>query len=358
MLTTARVIVALCGAVFAGSASATPDDPSAAAEVIELVRRHAPETYLAQRQYGVAMFAVGSGAQRAYVFVPQQPAPRGAPVIFFHHGWLGMNPLNFGGLMDLLVRRGAVVIYPVYQDGNQTPPQAVTQLAAQADGTAWRALQERFPGLADPTKTLYYGFSMGAAISVNLALDPAEYGLPPPRALLLMAPGDAHHVAHGSQGASIYGEIEQLPADLPTVLVSGMADTSIGVPTARKLAARLCHLQRRSLILLPSDEDGDKVVTAGHGSPGAPDNRYDLPDPRKPVPELVAIPPRTDFEPSASLNLLDFYGYWRLATRLLDFAHGQGLPEEVFSDSAENRFLGLWPSGKAYAAAQFEDPCR
>lgn len=356
MLTYARFCVTLFAALF--SVGTVHADNASFANRPELVRRHAPEAYLTQRQHGVAMFAVGSGPQRAYVFVPQQPTPRAAPVIFFHHGWLGMNPLNFGGMIDLLVRRGAVVIYPVYQDGNQTSPQVVTQLAAEADGAAWRALRERFPGLADPAKTLYFGFSMGAAISVNLALDPAGYGLPPPRALLLIAPGDAYHVAHGSQGASIYGKVENLPADLPTVLVSGLADTSIGVPTARKLAARLCHLQRRSLLLLPSDADGDKQVTAGHGSPGAPDNRYNFPDPRKPVAGLTTIPPRADFEPSGSLNLLDFYGYWRLTTRLLDFAQGLGLPEEVFADTAENRFLGLWPSGKAYAAAQFEDPCR
>src|SRR6185436_8616168 len=62
-------------------------------------RRHAPEAYLAQQvHHGVAVFTVGEGMTRAYVFVPQAPAPVGAPLVLLHHGWLGMNPLNFGGL--------------------------------------------------------------------------------------------------------------------------------------------------------------------------------------------------------------------------------------------------------------------
>ena len=319
---------------------------------------YSPEAYLGQRKHGsVAMFALGAGPQRAYVFTPEQPRPTGAPLVFFHHGWLGMNPLNFGSLIDLLVRRGAVVVYPVYQDGDRTSPQAVTALAAEADLAALRQLRERFPGLVDENKAMYLGFSMGAAISMNLALDPARYQLPAPRAMLLMAPGDAHHVAKGADAKSIYGAVETLRADLPTVLVSGAADTSIGVPTARALDTRLCHLKRHNLLLFPFDADGAKSILAGHGSPGAPDTRYNFADPRAPVSDGARIAPRADFEPSGSLNQLDFYGYWRLTTRLLDYVDGKSLPEESFDSGEENRYLGAWPSGKEYAKAQIENGC-
>ncbi|MET3131528.1 dienelactone hydrolase [Oxalobacteraceae bacterium GrIS 1.11] len=339
------LLTSLCGAALAAQ------PPAAAAQA-----SYTPQAYLAQRSHqGVDVFAVGAGPERAYVFTPAQPSPQGAPLVFFHHGWLGMNPLNFGGLIDLLVRRGAVVVYPVYQDGDHTSPQAVTKLAQDADLAALRALRSRYPGMADEGKTMYIGYSMGAAISLNLALAPAL--LPAPRALLLMAPGDAYHVAHGADGKSIYGDVESLPASLPTVLVSGLADTSIGVPTARKLAARLCHLQHRNLILFPSDTDGERTIVAGHGSPGAPDQRYNFPYPRTPLADGAHIAPRSDFEPSGSLNLLDFYGYWRLATRLLDYVDGQALPADIFGASEANGYLGKWPSGKEYAKAQIENPC-
>lgn len=341
----------LLASVCVASGGAVPAAPEAA-------RSYAPETWLAQRPHqAVNMDAVGEGIHRAYVFMPAQPTPKGAPLVLFHHGWLGMNPLNFGAMIDLLVRRGAVVIYPVYQDGDKTSPQAVTRLAAEADLAALRSLRARHPGLVDESQTTYAGYSMGAAISANLALDPHGYQLPAPRALLLIGPGDAHHVVRGVEAKSIYGAVENLPAELPTVLVSGLADTSIGVPTARKLAARMCHLKHHALILLPSDADGGREIASGHGSPGAPDQRYNLPDPGAAVADGTVIAGRADFEPSGSLNLLDYYGYWRLATRMVDYASGQPLPQELFGAGDENRYLGQWPSGKAYAKAQMENPC-
>ncbi len=329
-----------------------------ATSIDELAARYSPEAWQAQRLHrSVEVLTVGDGPARAYVFMPQDPVPQRAPLILFNHGWLGMNPKNFGGLIDLLVRKGAIVIYPVYQDGDETPPQLVTQLAGQASAAALAMLQMRHPDRVDTGRSFYLGFSMGAAISLNLALAPERYGLPAPQALLLLAPGDAHHVAKGELARSIIGRIERLPANLPVVIATGAADTAIGVPTARALAARLCHLpaSQRTLLLFPSDEHNGARVLAGHGSPGAPDSRYDFPDSRAPVPGQ--IPGRNSFEASASLNQLDYYGYWRLAGGLLDWVAGSTYPHTIFGKTAENRFLGLWPDGKPYAAASPEDPC-
>ncbi len=324
---------------------------------VELIKRYAPEAYLAKKIHQtVGLFAVGDGPERAYIFTPQQPTPKGVPLILFHHGWLGMNPLYFGSLIDLIVRSGAVVVYPVYQDGKTTSPHEITQLAANANLAALRALRERYPDLIDESKTIYMGFSMGAGISLNLAIEPAHYQLPLPSALLLIAPG-GYYTMSEPKGPGIYGKIEAIPANLPTILVSGLADNTIGAPTARKLAKRLCHLEKRNLILFPSDSDGNHHITAGHGSPGAPDHRYNFTNPRAPVAADATIGPRVGFEPSDSLNVLDYYGYWRLATSLVTFINGKPLPFDIFADNAENRFLGVWASGKEYAPAQIENPC-
>lgn len=325
----------------------------------DLAKRFSAEAWQARRVHAnVEVFSAGHGPERAYVFMPATPDLQALPLVLFHHGWLGMNPKNFGALIDLIVRSGAVVIYPVYQDGEQTSPQQVTELAARANALALKELESRNPGLVDRNRTLYWGFSMGASISLNLALQPTRYGLPEPRAMLLLAPGDAHHVARGDAARSILGPIEKLPAKQPVLIASGAADTSIGVPTARAITGRLCHLPAsgRNLIFLPSDSHGERRIMAGHGSPGAPDSRYDFPDSRRPV--ASTIPGRQEFEASASLNLLDYYGYWRMTMRLLDYVAGQEYPTELFSRTAdENRFLGYWPDGSPYAAAQLEDPC-
>ena len=67
---------------------------------------------------------------------------------------------------------------------------------------------------------------------------------------------------------------------------------------------------------------------------------------------------RDGFERSGSLNVLDFYGYWRITMAMLDYAAGGAYPTALFTPkSPENSFLGVWPSGKPYAAAVEEEAC-
>ncbi|MFJ2987522.1 alpha/beta hydrolase [Collimonas sp. NPDC087041] len=317
----------------------------------------------------VDVLTLGDGAQRVYVFIPTQPSLRGkVPMVFLHHGWQGMNPRNFGGLIDHLARSGQVVIYPVYQQSAQTSPQIVTHEAAQADRRALTALEQQRNLTPDPTRVLYYGYSMGAAISLNLALDYQKYQLPAPSALVLTAPGDAYHVAHGKLGQSIIGAIEQLPPELPVAILTGADDTSIGLPTARTLASRLCGIRadRRVLMVLPSDENNNKKVFAAHGAPGAPDSRYDFPLTRRQagagdLPNR-AIPTqlqgRNDFEASASFNQLDIYGFWKVIDAMTDGLRDGKLSSTVFGNgTAAQRYLGSWPDGSRYKPITIEQPC-
>ncbi len=348
-----KLVVVFCLSVLLGYTACAQE-----ASMGELAARYDPKAYLSRQKHAVVhVLTVNEGARRAYAFVPDAPRSNAVPVVFFHHGWLGVSPKNFGALIDHLVRRGAVVIYPVYQDIPQTMPREITALAAAADREALRAVDREYPGMIDHDKVMYYGYSMGAAISLNLALAPEKYGLPAPRALALMAPGDAKHVVRGPEAASIIGDVSKLPPELAVALVAGSADTSIGLPTARELASRMCQLRRdrRTLLILPSDESGGTHVKAGHSSPGAPDTRYDFPDSRAPVAE--ATPPRADFESSPSLNFLDFGGYWKVVAGLLDWIDFGRYPDDVFGRNAAVRFLGQWPDGTPYKPAVIEEPC-
>jgi dienelactone hydrolase len=344
--------------------------PAMAQSRDELEARFGPQALeLRHTHAAVDVMTLGDGAQRVYVFVPVQPNLHGkVPMVFLHHGWQGMNPKNFGGVIDHLARSGQVVIYPVYQESAQTSPQIVTQAAAQADRRALKALAEQRQLTPDPERVLYYGYSMGAAISLNLALDYQRYQLPAPRALVLSAPGDAYHVVHGDEGRSIIGPVEKLPADLPVAIIAGSADTSIGLPTGRTLAARLCGIRadRRVLMVFSSDENDGKKVLAGHGSPGAPDSRYDFPltkrvagggnQPNHSIPADIAG--RSGFEASASLNQLDFYGYWKVLDAMTDGLRDKKLPDTVFGHGTPAQlYLGSWPDGSAYTPIKLEQPC-
>lgn len=334
-----------------------------------------PQAYKARETHAaVEVRFTGEGAKRAYLFVPSAPRPTPGSdisVVFFHHGWQGMNPMNFGSLIDHLTRTGHAVIYPVYQDNKHTPPALVTDNAGDADREALALLAAEFGLSPRAGQTLYYGFSIGAAISVNLALKPEAYGLPPADALILIAPGDAIHVDNRRWLDTIYGPVEHLPATLPIVLMTG-AEDNIGLPTARKLAARLCHISRehRIFYVLPSSTHGGRKIAAGHGSPGAPDTRYNFSPKQTTIPRTLAG--RPSFEPSASLNQLDYSGYWKIITGVLtglaaaptgsDTTGRQPrsrFPAYVFDQGSDLQLtLGTWEDGTPLAPMHIEEPCR
>jgi dienelactone hydrolase len=320
-----------------------------------------------QTHAGVDVVTLGDGMHRVYIFLPAEPALKGsAPFVFFHHGWQGMNPKNYGALIDHLAREGNVVVFPVYQDADSTSPQIVVGNTAQAEREALTALQQR--GIVpDPQRVVYFGYSMGAAISLKLATTTASTQLPAPQALVLAAPGDSYHVAKGEDAKSIWPVLQDLPSTLPIAIVTGEDDTYIGLPTGRKLAGLICATKpdRRVLLVMPGDEHDGRKVHASHASPGAPDTRYDidLATPAARVP--THIEGHKGFEESASLNQLDFFGYWKVLDAVIDSlatapsTSSQYVPPAIVfrSGTPGQLYLGTWPDGTPYRQAHVEDPC-
>ena len=309
---------------------------------------YSPQSYKAREIHqAVKLRVIGEKENRVFIFIPASPAPDNeVPVIFFHHGWQIMNPMNFGSLIDHLVRSGHVVIYPVFQDGERTSPLALTRNAGEANRAALNKLAEEFSLTPKQGQTLYYGFSIGAAIAVNLALAHQDYGLPAPDAMMLVAPGDAYHLQLGQSFPSIYNTLEYLPASLPIVIMTG-EDDDIGLPTARALYARLKHIPREHRILytIPTSRTETRQVTAGHGSPGAPDSRYNFPPDQQRFPTVLQGLPA--YEKSASLNQLDFFGYWKIMDSLLDGLKNNGqFTDIVFGTGSPQQLnLGVWDNG-------------
>jgi hypothetical protein len=141
--------------------------------------------------------------------------------------------------------------------------------------------------------------------------------------------------------------------------MAGEQDTQIGLPTARAVFARLCQIypDRRVLMVLPGDSHDGVTVHAGHGSPGAPDPRYDFPLTDENFPVLLQGQP--SFPVSLSLNQLDFYGYWKVIDALAGSLATGALPAAVFGhgDPAE-LYLGTWPDGTPFKPIRLENPCR
>lgn len=318
-----------------------------------------PESYKQQEQYKtIQMLTVGDGAERAYAFFPADPSARQLPLVIFLHGWMGTNPKNYGALIDHLVRRGSVVVYPVYQVDGQTAPQAITATAAESVARTLGQLKAEQPDLIDPQKTMYYGFSMGASMSINFAAQPEKYKLPVAKSMVLAAPGDAKHVAHGPLSASIVTtSIAKVPLNTPIVLLSGQDDKTIGMPTAVAYWNAICAQRRqRTLITWPSGKTAQESISSAHGAPGAPDERYDFPSITEPVP-LTSIEQLADFPDSKSINNLDFHGQWKVVTGLLDALHSGHSPDWIFTDKRLMADLGHFKNGEPYPSASIEQAC-
>src|SRR4026209_2377001 len=120
----------------------------------------------------------GKGGQEYWIYEPDSPKPRTAPVIVFLHGWGGMNPLYYGAWLDHLVKRGNIVIYPRYQATLLTGINEFTPNTLQAVKDAVDRLRTE-PGhvSADFSKFATVGHSLGGVLAANVAALASESGL-------------------------------------------------------------------------------------------------------------------------------------------------------------------------------------
>lgn len=309
----------------------------------------------------LTLLTEGQGAQRTYIVFSEQDKSLNRPLIIFLHGWEGMNPMNYAAMIDHFARRGAVVMYPVYQEDAKTPPQQVTENAGQSLKTALNNFNKNYPGLIAADKTIYYGFSMGASMALNFATSYAQYDLPAPRALVLAAPGDAHHVAKGKLAESIVKSLDQIPANLPITILTSIEDVYIGVPTAQKYWPTLCQGEFRSLILWPANKNPKQPFKSGHAGPWGEDDRYNFPQINDPKPLPRSILFRANFQKSKTLNMLDFNSQWKVMTGLYDWLNvktpKEKPPEWLFEETGIIKNLGKFDDGTPYPEALIQTSC-
>jgi dienelactone hydrolase len=332
---------------------------SFAAQDIPKLSDFEPEAYKKQEVFqNIRVMTEGNGSDRAYAFYPADQSPEKLPLVIFLHGWMGTNPKNFGALIDHLVRRGSVVVYPVYQIDGNTPPQIITDIAAKSISGILKRLDKENPNLIDSQKVMYYGFSMGASMSINFAANPNKYNLPIPKGMILAAPGDAKHVAQGELATSIVTTpIHQVPLNIPIVLMTGQEDKSIGVPTATSYWNEICAQNRQKIFISwPPGKADHESIASGHGAPGAPDDRYDFPNINEPTPtdNLTRL---ENFPESKSINNLDFYGQWKIVTGFLDAIKNGGVPSWIFTEQQVITNLGKFKNGEQYPPAVIEKSC-
>jgi acetyl esterase/lipase len=270
----------------------------------------------------------GRGATGVWVFTPSRPVPSTAPVVAFMHGWGATNPNHYGAWIDHIVRRGAIVIYPLYQDGRLVPPDGLLAdaLTGLREGLR-RARSGELGVVGDVSRFAIVGHSAGGLLTMNLAAVAAGEGLPRPRALMSVNPGLT--VRNGRPFIPTEAW-ETIPRGTLLLSLAGADDDFVGDADA-------LHVYQRTTLIPAADKDYVIVQSDGHGVPAlAADHRAAAASaPLTGLPDLETIAP----------DALDYYSTWKLFDALTDAAfHGRNR-EYALGNTPEQRGMGRWSDG-------------
>ena len=291
----------------------------------------------------------GKGGQEYWIFEPDSPKPRTAPVIVFLHGWGGMNPLYYGAWLDHLVKRGNIVVYPRYQANLLTPIRDFTPNTLAAVKDAFRRLQtERGHVTPDWSKFATVGHSLGGVLAANIAALASESNLPRVRAVMSVEPG----ITESPINVPL-ADLKRIPADTLLLAVAGDQDTLVRDTDAKRIyyESTRVSIKNKDFVTLVSDSHGQPALQASHRAPTAMSKDYDsgegvggapagAPDPIGDARVSRRVRPET-----MMVNALDYYGTWKLFDGLTDAAFTGRNREYALGNTPQQRFMGVWSDG-------------
>ncbi|HSE16607.1 MAG TPA: alpha/beta fold hydrolase [Pyrinomonadaceae bacterium] len=312
-----------------------------------------PGTGPGGKQYihaGVTKNRYGKGGQEYWIFEPDSPRPRTAPVIVFLHGWGGMNPLYYGAWVDHLVRRGNIVVYPRYQSNLLTPIKDFLPNTLSAVKDAVHRLRtERGHVTADFGKFATVGHSLGGLLAANVAALANESKLPRVRAVMAVEPG----ITESPINVPL-ADLKKIRADTLLLAIAGDRDGLVRDADAKRIyyESKRVPEQNKDFIMLVSDSHGQPGLEASHRAPTAMNKDYDsgegvggapagTPDP---IGNARAVSRRVRPE-TMLVNALDYYGTWKLFDALTDAAFTGKNRDYALGNTPQQRFMGLWSDG-------------
>lgn len=279
-------------------------------------------TYDCFRQTGY-----GSGALSFQLFEPS--CPRGKadssaahPVTVFLHGFAVTDPALYLGWIRHLVRRGNVVVFPLFQTGlfDFYP----TDNAAYAIRASLAELARPGHGLVDATKLTIVGHSLGGGLALNMGALAGDGRLPVPANIVAVEPEfnlDPDAPGRPDPLGFVRDWSHTPPSSRVTIVVGGQDDL-VGDESAFTAWPHYAHLPvaNRTYVQLRSDYHGPIAMVANHLTPLSPDGVW--------IPGL--------FETNAQDFLL-----WAIADALI--ACRPGLPGDQCAPTPTS--IGSWSDG-------------
>jgi dienelactone hydrolase len=280
----------------------------------------------------------GTGATQYWIFQPSSPAPSSAPMIAFMHGWGAMNPRAYGAWIGHLVKRGAIVIYPRYQTEWRYLPSLITSNSVEAIKAALDQLKQNGDIQVEPDHFAIVGHSAGGQVAANLGTLSASSGLPKPKAIMCVEPGNSWRKPSVTQIP--LEDMSKIPSDVLLLTVVGEADMEARDIDAKRIFNETTQvpLSNKNFINVLSDTHGIPRLIADHLAPASIDDAYDSG-------EKIVGAPKNPLLEIASTNALDYYGYWKLFDALTDAAFYGKNREYALGNTPQQRFMGTWSDG-------------
>lgn len=246
--------------------------------------------------------------------------PASAPVVVFFHGYNALNPDTYRAWIDHLVKRGAIVIFPRFQQSAASPPAQYTADSITAIRNALDFIAARgTPPQADTGRFACIGHSIGGLTAANVAATGPGQGLPICRALMCVQSGkstvwgppfgvfplaDLSLLDRGNLLLSVIGDEDQLNIDTDSRRIFW---ESTRIP-----------FENKNFVIVHSDTEQGVTLSADHGSPAT----------------------------GSGADALDYYGYWKLSAALLDAAFAGTDRHSAIGNTPEQRFMGVWSNGR------------
>jgi hypothetical protein len=269
-----------------------------------------------------------------WVFEPTDPSPDRAPLVVVLHGWGGGSPAKYGAWFDHLVKRGNIVLFPIYQGSmrpwsrpwDRTPPTRMLENVLTAVKDAVKRLQSGGHVRPDLDRLAITGASLGGALTAQLAAVAAKNDLPVPKTIMPMVPGRGLWARRPLPAV----DLRTIPSSVMMLVVVCEDDKNAGDREGTAIFTQTSQIppQSKNLVVMVSDYHGSPPLVANHNSPAASNPAYGMGE--------------KDLSPPSAMH---YYGYWKLFDALTDAAFYQRNREYALGNTPQQRFLGIWSDG-------------
>lgn len=188
------------------------------------------------------MKEVGVGPQAARVYVPTDPAPdKPLPLVVLLHGFQALSTGYYERWIDHLVRRGAVLVAPVWQFRVTLPDRFLRNARVGIEEALDHIKGNNIP--VDLERVAFVGHSGGGTLSINLSVLAARGQLPiRPRAVMVAAPGRCLFCNQLRDPGIPLESLEDVPGDILLAVINSEEDVDVGQMLGRHMYKTLTQI--------------------------------------------------------------------------------------------------------------------